>query len=203
MAGLYLASASPRRRELLAQIGVPFSMAAVAIDESALPNEGGADYVARLALAKARAAAAQLPSGAIVLGADTCGVLDGAILGKPKDRAQGLAMLSALSGREHDVLTAIAVVQDERQEGRLVSSRVLLRDLSAEERDGYWDSGEPADKAGGYAIQGLGGIFVRRLNGSYSAVVGLPLCETAELLAAFGVPCWQYPAGRAIEGVAP
>lgn len=193
MATLYLASGSPRRRELLRQIGVPFRPLDCAIDETQHPGESAADYVQRLALAKAEAGLRLLDGlkSACVLGADTSVVLDGRVLGKPQDAADGLAMLQALSGREHQVLTALALVGEERAEVRLVSSRVRFRPLRAGEAEAYWASGEPRDKAGGYAIQGLAAVFVSQLHGSYSAVVGLPLCETADLLAEFGIPCWQ------------
>lgn len=193
MATLYLASGSPRRRELLTQIGVPFVTQIVPIDESALPDEPPGAYVERLARAKAQAALAALaqPQHAVVLGADTAVVLDGRILGKPQDRDEAVAILTALSGREHQVLTAVALASSERVAARVVTSQVSFRPLSREEIEAYWASGEPQDKAGSYAIQGLAAVFVRQLQGSYSAVVGLPLCETAELLAEFAVPCWQ------------
>ena len=193
MSLLYLASASPRRRELLLQIGVQHRLVAAPIDESVLPGEAPATYVERLARAKAAAGLAALggQAGACVLGADTAVVLDGRILGKPVDRADALAMLAALSGRSHEVLTAVAVCDAERCQAQVVRSRVHFRALAEAEQQAYWDTGEPQDKAGGYAIQGLAAIFVERLEGSYSAVVGLPLAETAQLLAAFGIPCWQ------------
>lgn len=196
MTSLYLASGSPRRRELLTQIGVPFSTVSAPIDETPFPDEPPAAYVERLAREKALAGRAQLlgslPDTAFcVLGADTAVVLDGLILGKPVDEADGLAMLMALSSREHEVLTAIALVTPQGCETRLVRSRVAFRTLSIQEASLYWASGEPQDKAGGYAIQGLAAVFVTGLNGSYSGVVGLPVCETAELLAHFGIPCWQ------------
>ncbi len=196
MKTLHLASASPRRRELLLQIGVPHQRVAAPIDESVLPGETPAAYVERLARAKAAAGLAALGAAdACVLGADTAVVLDGRILGKPADRADGLAMLAALSGREHEVLTAVAVADASRCLARVVRSRVHFRTLAEAEREAYWASGEPQDKAGGYAIQGLAAIFVDRLEGSYSAVVGLPLAETAELLAGFGIACWQRDGG--------
>jgi septum formation protein len=123
-------------------------------------------------------------------------IVDGKILGKPVDQADALAMLMALAGREHEVLTAIALTDGQRCETQCVSSRVLFRGISVEEATSYWHSGEPQDKAGGYAIQGLGSVFVAGLNGSYSAVVGLPVCETAQLLAQFGIPCWQNLTAR-------
>ncbi|TRX76221.1 Maf family protein [Pseudomonas mangiferae] len=191
MATLYLASASPRRRELLAQIAVPCTVIAAAIDETPLTDEAPAAYVERLARGKALAGRATLGAAdGCVLGADTAVVLDGRILGKPRDRADGLAMLQALSGRTHDVLTAVAVAGEGRCVARVVRSRVSFRALRPGEAEAYWDTGEPRDKAGGYGIQGLAAVFVLGLEGSYSAVVGLPLCETAELLADFGIRCW-------------
>jgi septum formation protein len=193
MKRLYLASGSPRRRELLTQIGVPFTAISADIDETPLSHESPSAYVERLARGKAEAGHGAVVSGDsfCVLGADTAVVLDGKILGKPVDEAQACAMLKMLSGHEHLVLTAIAVLDGERCESRVVTSRVRFRDISPEEAVAYWASGEPRDKAGGYGIQGLGAVFVAGLNGSYSAVVGLPLCETAELLGHFGIPCWQ------------
>ncbi|WP_213879173.1 nucleoside triphosphate pyrophosphatase [Pseudomonas sp. dw_358] len=188
---LYLASGSPRRRELLEQIGVAFSVIAAPIDETPLPDESPRAYVERLALGKAQAGARSLTGAGVVLGADTAVILDGRILGKPLDQADSAATLAALSGREHQVLTAVALVDGERRQVLSVSSQVTFRPLSEGEIRAYWASGEPRDKAGGYAIQGLGAVFVQRVTGSYSAVVGLPLCETAELLGDFGIPCWQ------------
>ena len=192
---LFLASGSPRRRELLTQIGVAFSVVGAEIDETPLPDESPAAYVERLARGKAQAGRARLNANAqaCVLGADTAVVLDGKILGKPLDEANALAMLMSLSGQEHEVLTAIALLDGERCESRVVRSLVRFRPINAAEASAYWASGEPRDKAGGYGIQGLGAVFVSGLNGSYSAVVGLPLCETAELLGHFGIPCWQTP----------
>lgn len=193
MATLYLASGSPRRRELLTQIGVPFLTQIAPIDENALPGESPLAYVERLARAKGHAGLAALADadGAVVLGADTAVVLDGRILGKPRDRADALATLQALSGRSHQVLTAVALVSRERQAAQVVTSQVTFRPLSSAEIEAYWASGEPQDKAGSYGIQGLAAVFVSQLQGSYSAVVGLPLCETAALLAEFAIPCWQ------------
>lgn len=196
MTSLYLASSSPRRRELLTQIGVPFSTVSATIDETPFPNESPVAYVERLAREKALAGREQLLSSPpdhafCVLGADTAVVLDNCILGKPVDEADALAMLMALSGREHEVLTAIAIIANQRCETRVVRSRVRFRNISKQEASLYWASGEPQDKAGGYAVQGLAAVFVAALNGSYSAVVGLPVCETAELLGHFGIPCWQ------------
>jgi septum formation protein len=190
---LYLASGSPRRRELLTQIGVPFTVVSAAIDETPLANESAVAYVERLARGKAAAGFAALGQGlgGCVLGADTAVVVDAKILGKPVDQADALAMLMALAAREHEVLTAVALTDGTRCEALCVSSLVRFRDIALEEATAYWRSGEPRDKAGGYAIQGLGSVFVTGLNGSYSAVVGLPVCETAQLLARFDIPCWQ------------
>jgi septum formation protein len=201
MPQLHLASGSPRRRELLTQIGVTFTVLSADIDETPLNDETPTAYVERLARGKADAGLLFLAndpaySSACVLGADTAVVLDGKILGKPADEADALAMLSALSDREHEVLTAVAVVDQQRCETRIVSSRVKFRAIAAEEASAYWASGEPKDKAGSYAIQGLAAVFVESLNGSYSAVVGLPLCETAEILQRFGIPCWQCLEGK-------
>ncbi len=193
MSQLYLASSSPRRRELLTQIGLPFHIVPAAIDETPQAGESAVAYVERLAREKALAGLHFLAQRAdvCVLGADTAVVLDGRILGKPADRAEALAMLQALSGREHEVLTAVAVANRDRCEAKVVGSRVTFRSVTMEEAERYWDTGEPHDKAGGYAIQGLAAVFVSRVEGSYSAVVGLPLCETAALLADFSIPCWQ------------
>ena len=182
---LVLASRSPRRRELLWQIGVPHQVAAADIDEQPLPGETPADCVQRLALAKARTVA---PAGLPVLGADTAVVLDGQMLGKPADRAEGVAMLRRLSGRTHRVLTAVALVDGPGSRLAVSASEVEFRVLAEAECQRYWDSGEPRDKAGGYAIQGLGAVFISALRGSYSGVMGLPLFETAALLDAAGVP---------------
>ena len=196
MTTLYLASASPRRRELLAQIGVSFATHVVPIDETPQPGEAPAAYVERLALAKAQAAFDTLAErqGAVVLGSDTAVVLDGRILGKPVDREDALATLAALSGREHQVLTAVVLVSQQRAAARVVTSTVHFKPLERTQIEAYWATGEPRDKAGSYGIQGLAAVFVSQMQGSYSAVVGLPLCETAELLAQFAIPCWQQTA---------
>ncbi|CDF96919.1 MULTISPECIES: nucleoside triphosphate pyrophosphatase [unclassified Pseudomonas] len=193
MKPLYLASGSPRRRELLTQIGVSFTSISADIDETPLDHETPSAYVERLARGKAEAGRRALPidDGGCVLGADTAVVLDGQILGKPLDQDEARSMLLGLSGRDHEVLTAIAVLDGQRCESRVVRSRVRFRPITEEEAADYWASGEPRDKAGGYGIQGLGAVFVAGLEGSYSAVVGLPLCETAQLLGHFGIPCWQ------------
>lgn len=191
MPTLYLASGSPRRRELLAQIGVPFTPLAASIDETPEPGEAPRRYVERLAQGKAQAGVALLQHPGVVLGADTAVVLGGRILGKPENAEGAVAMLLALGGHEHQVLTAVAVTDGTRLLTRCVASRVRFRPIQADEAQAYWASGEPADKAGAYAIQGLGAVFVTGIDGSYSSVVGLPLCETAYLLAQFGIACWQ------------
>jgi septum formation protein len=198
MKPLYLASGSPRRRELLTQIGVPFTAIGADIDETPLDHETPSAYVERLARGKAEAGLRALHSDAegCVLGADTAVVLDGRILGKPRDQADALTMLLSLSGRDHEVLTAIAMLDGQRCESRVVRSRVRFRPVTEQEAIAYWASGEPRDKAGGYGIQGLGAVFIADLEGSYSAVVGLPLCETFELLGHFGIPCWQTLSAR-------
>jgi len=191
MTPLYLASGSPRRRELLTQIGVSFTQVCAPIDETPRPGERAAGYVERLARAKAAAGLAQVEGSGVVLGADTAVVLDGRILGKPESREHALAMLAELSDREHQVLTAVALSDGQRCLSTCVASTVRFRRIDATEAERYWASGEPLDKAGGYAIQGLGAIFVTGLAGSYSAVVGLPLSETADLLGQFAIACWQ------------
>jgi septum formation protein len=188
-----LASGSPRRRELLAQIGVPHTTAAPNIDESVLAGEAAADYVLRIARSKAlavRGYAGALP----VLGADTIVVLDAVVLGKPASAADGLAMLARLSGRTHTVLTAVALAAGAAAPAtRLSTSEVTFRRLTDAECLAYWESGEPRDKAGGYAVQGRAAVFIAHLSGSYSGVMGLPLFETAELLCAAGLPCLPGP----------
>ncbi len=183
---LTLASASPRRRELLTQIGIPHAVQGADIDEAVQAGETPADYVVRMACAKASAVRARggtLP----VLAADTTVVIDGAILAKPQDRGDALAMLGRLSGRTHQVLTAVALATAAGVAFRLSTSEVRMRRLTPRECAAYWDTGEPRDKAGGYAIQGRGALFIEHLSGSYSGVMGLPLFETGELLAAAGI----------------
>lgn len=186
---LCLASASPRRRELLASIGVPVTVHPCDIDETPLAGETAQAYVQRLAVAKAEAAAplTDLPT----LGSDTAVVVDGRILGKPADAEEGAEMLRLLSGRRHEVLTAVAVSGPEGMLSCCVATQVTMREISADEIAAYWLTGEPADKAGGYAIQGFAAIFVKQIQGSHSAVVGLPLFETTHLLCRQGVPIWQ------------
>lgn len=186
---LCLASASPRRRALLDSIGVPVEVVAKNVDETPLPGERAAAYVERLARAKASAAVSHttLP----VLGSDTAVVLDGRILGKPLDEADAHAMLAALSGRSHEVLTGVAVIGPRGACACVVTTTVHMRVIEEDEIRRYWRTGEPQDKAGGYAIQGLASVFVERIHGSHSAVVGLPLFETAQLLSKQGVSVWS------------
>ncbi len=196
---LILASASPRRRQLLSQLGVRFEVVIADIDETPHPAEAAEVYVVRMALEKARAVACRLAAPSVpVLGSDTSVVVDGEILGKPKDRADGLAMLARLSGRSHHVYTAVALVWGEQPQeaSRLSVSSVTFRTLSESDRVAYWATGEPTDKAGGYAIQGRAGAFISRLEGSFSGVMGLPLYETTELLRLCGVDVchnWLQP----------
>lgn len=185
---IYLASHSPRRRELLGQIALPFSPLDVSVDESWDEDESPEVFVIRVALEKARAGWAQVADANPLptLGADTVVVQDGTVLGKPRDRDEALAMLRSLSGGEHRVLTGVALV-DDRESTRLSVNRVQFRELSDYELQRYWESGEPKGKAGSYAIQGLGGVFAEHLEGSYSGVMGLPLFETTDLLDEFGI----------------
>ncbi len=199
MDGIWLASRSPRRRELLRQIGVPFGPLDIEVDERRQRDEAPAAMVERLARTKAQAGAAQaLDTDRLVLAADTAVALDGEILGKPADRDDALAMLERLSGREHEVYSGVAVALDAELDSCVVRSTVRLRPITATERTAYWATGEPADKAGAYAIQGRGAVFVEHLAGSYSNVVGLPLCETATLLVRFGVDPLILPDSPAV-----
>jgi septum formation protein len=181
---IYLASASPRRSQLLDQIGVTHRVQPVDIDESCLRSERPADYVSRLAAAKAKALWERLPvtERLPVLGSDTTVALGAEIFGKPQDRDHGLAMLQRLSGRTHQVFTAVALCSSQGCDLRLSISDVTFGTLSAEECAAYWATGEPLGKAGGYAVQGRAAAFITHIAGSYSGVMGLPLAETAELL---------------------
>jgi septum formation protein len=189
---VYLASASPRRRELLRQIGVACEVRPAAIAEDPLPREAPEDYVQRLATAKAESVFATLrePELAPVLAADTAVVLDGALLGKPADTREAAEMLERLSGRAHRVLTAVALHAGDSVATLRSDSEVRFRATTAAERLAYCATGEPFDKAGGYGIQGHAAVFVEALTGSYSGVVGLPLFETSALLARCGVGFW-------------
>jgi septum formation protein len=186
---IYLASRSPRRAELLRQIGVSHRVLEVEIDETRRAGETPAALVRRLAEDKASAASVMLAGDthAPILAADTAVVLDDQVFGKPRDRRDGLGMLRRLSGRVHEVMTAVALLYAGRTTTRLSCSEVRFRQLSESERRAYWATGEPADKAGAYAIQGRAAIFIDRLEGSYSGVMGLPLFETAQLLEESGM----------------
>jgi septum formation protein len=190
MTGLILASASPRRAELLTRIGLAFSIQPADIDETPVTGEAASDYVERLAREKALAVARDNPDS-LILGSDTSVVMNGEILGKPGSVAEAEATLAGLSGGTHQVMTAIALVHDGDCQSVVSVTDVTFRELGTEEIRAYVASGEPMDKAGSYGIQGLGGVFVSELKGSYSAVVGLPLQETAELLASAGHPVWR------------
>ncbi len=182
---IYLASSSPRRAELLDQIGVKFSVYAIEIDESRSPGEAPAEYVCRMATEKARVAARRLSTQQddyCVLAADTTIALDGDIIGKPADQDQCRCILGQLSARQHLVLTAVALATPQGIAWRLVQSRVSFKALSSCEIASYCATEEPMDKAGAYGIQGKAALFIKHLEGSYSAVMGLPLYETAELL---------------------
>ncbi|MGH8217704.1 MAG: Maf family protein [Steroidobacteraceae bacterium] len=185
---LCLASASPRRRELLAQIKVPHEVEPAAVDEERVSGEPPRDYVLRLARAKALSVRSHRPPRQAVLAADTVVVLEASVFGKPRDRGDALEMLAMLGGRTHEVLTAVALAAGGTVVTALSVSAVRLRVLTEAERIAYWHSGEPCDKAGAYAIQGLGAVFVEHLSGSYSGVMGLPLFETAQLLEGAGIP---------------
>lgn len=184
---IILASQSPRRAELLAQMGVDFRMQPAQVDETVHADERAADYVERVAIAKAQAVHAAVPD-LPVLGSDTAVVLDQTILGKPRGRDDAIRMLLSLSGRPHEVLTGVAVVTNEATHYRLNVSRVYFRDISEREAAAYWATGEPTDKAGAYAVQGLAAAFIERIEGSYSGIMGLPLFETMQLLGGIGVP---------------
>ena len=187
---IYLASRSPRRGELLSQIGIPYEVLPSDVDESVVADEGAEHYVLRLAREKALVCVRRIQDGRLhdmpVLAADTTVCIDGMILGKPENDEDAAAMLRRMSDRWHAVHTAVAVAQGDRVEVALSSTQVELAPLSEAEIAAYIASGEPRDKAGSYGIQGLAGTFVRRIEGSYSGVMGLPIYETAQLLKQFG-----------------
>jgi len=180
-----LASASPRRRELLLQLGVPHDVLAIDIDETPLPGEAAPALALRLARAKAVAGLRRDGGARPVLGADTVVVVDNVVFGKPADRADSLRMLAALSGRQHLVITAVALATGAGGVTAASSqTQVTMRSIAPAEAAAYWETGEPRDKAGSYAIQGRGAAFIEHISGSYSGVMGLPLYETAQLLRA-------------------
>ena len=180
---LHLASTSPRRREILQSLGVDFDVVMVDTDEEPRQGEAPEELVLRLAIAKAEAAT----DAEYVLGSDTVVVLGDRILGKPIDADDAVGMLLALSGRIHSVLTGVALVTPGGTRSVLSATEVRFREIGRDEAIRYWQSGEPADKAGAYGIQGIGGMFVEAINGSYSGVMGLPVFETVELLRSAGI----------------
>lgn len=193
---LYLASRSPRRRTLIEQLGIRYQTLEVDVDEQPYEGENPADYVARLAIEKAKNGWGQVGSGEIpIVGADTCIVFNDQIIGKVDSREQSRALLKQFSASSHQVLTGIAMVGQKiegnrpefKQRVRVNNSRVTFRALTDEECERYWDTGEPIGKAGGYAIQGIAAAFIEKIEGSYSAVMGLPLCELSELMSEFGI----------------
>jgi len=186
---LLLASASPRRAELLRALGVDFAICNTDVDETPRHGENPVDYATRLALSKAVAGHKKKPAtvDTPALGADTIVTVDGELLGKPADEAAAVAIWQKLAGRMHEVITAVAIVDAKRRQVMPVTTRVWFASMSIADMQAYWRSGEPCDKAGAYGIQGLGGVFVERIEGSYSAVVGLPVRETWQLLRDFGV----------------
>ena len=191
MSELILASASPRRAEILQQIGVDFHIEPADIDETPMLQESPFDYVKRMAQQKAQHVIDTVAgSSTAVLGADTSVVLGSKIYGKPKNQQEAMAMLAALSGKTHQVLTAVAVGNKQRCVLKLSATDVKFRELDPKECLDYWNTGEPLDKAGSYAIQGLGAVFVEKISGSFSGVVGLPIEQTAQLLRTFNVPIW-------------
>jgi len=179
---IILASASPRRAELLDQMGVKYTIQAVDIDESSHANETPVALVQRLAIEKSQAIPASETKGLAVLGADTLGVLNNHLLVKPQDFEHAHHMLSNMSGHWHEILSAVALSYKGKTEIRLNRNRVLFRQLSFAEIEDYWETGEPQDKAGAYAVQGLAAAFIESIEGSYSGIMGLPLFETADLL---------------------
>ncbi len=190
---LILASQSPRRLELLHQIGVRPEVHPADIDETPLSDETPEDYVNRLARHKAEAVA-QHYSGALVIGSDTSVVVDNQILGKPESRDHFFTMFKRLSGAQHQVMTAVAITDGQQTLSEVVITQVSFYPVNEREIERYWLSGEPQDKAGGYGIQGLGALFVKEIQGSYSAVVGLPLAETGKILDKFGFSAWAQGA---------
>jgi len=183
---LHLASASPRRREILTSLGLQFTFAGEDLDEQERSGETPEELVVRLASDKASAALRSRPRSA-VLGADTVVVLDGKVFGKPGDKEEATAMLTALSGRTHEVMTGVALLSGTHRQTALSRSQVRFRDISLAEAEAYWRTGEPRDKAGGYAVQGLAAVFIAELRGSYSGVMGLPVFETAAMLRSAGM----------------
>ena len=187
---IILASSSPRRERILRDIGIRFIKCPADIDESVLPGEKPDKYVRRMAEAKAKKIAKQKKHKP-VLGADTIVLIDGRILGKPKNREQALRYITLLSNRTHSVLTSVALVRRDRCKSILARAEVTFRKISKREAILYWETGEPKDKAGGYGIQGVGGIFIDRIEGGHGTVIGLPVLETEKLLRLFNVETWR------------
>lgn len=184
---IHLASSSPRRHEILTAMGLRFTAAGVDIDETRYEGEPVADMVVRLAIAKAAAARENLDQSLPIIGADTAVVIGDQVLGKPGSQDEAVQMLASLSGRSHTVLTGVALDYAGMVRTTTSLTEVRFREISPDEAQSYWQSGEPLDKAGAYAVQGIAGIFVEELSGSYSGVVGLPVFETAALLADAGL----------------
>lgn len=184
---LHLASASPRRREILEALDLRFTYGGVDVDETRLDGEPADTMALRLAVAKADAGSRSTDSDRVILAADTVVVHGDNVFGKPESEEDALSMLSQLSARHHKVITAVAVLNDKGIRTAISESTVQFRAISSDEAAQYWQSGEPRDKAGAYAIQGMGGIFVESLSGSYSGVVGLPIFETARMLKEAGI----------------
>ena len=187
---IILASSSPRRESILRDIGIRFIKCPADIDESVLPGEKPDKYVRRMAEAKAKKIANQ-KKHKTVLGADTIVLIDGRILGKPKNREQALRYITLLSNRTHSVLTSVALVRRDRCKSIVARAEVTFRKISKREAILYWETGEPRDKAGGYGIQGVGGIFIDRIEGGHGTVIGLPVLETEKLLRLFNVETWR------------
>ncbi|MCB1667281.1 MAG: Maf family protein [Porticoccaceae bacterium] len=190
-ADFILSSASPRRRDLLKQIGARFIVQPVFTDETVFAGESPVEYVTRMAETKASAGWRASNQSLPVMAADTAVVLAQKIFGKPENQQQALQTLQFLSGTTHRVLSGVAICQDERIESLVSETLVTFRHLDRDEMERYWQTGEPADKAGAYAIQGAGAVFVDKIEGSYSGVVGLPVAETTQLMRRFGIPWWQ------------
>lgn len=192
---IYLASQSPRRAELLDQIHVRYEKLSIFVSETVLPQELARDYVTRIACKKSTAASETLHKKRLpyfpILSADTIVVLDGRIMGKPAHKKDAQMMLTALSGKTHQVITAVALVHGEHSEHILVESTVNMARLHPKEIDSYIKTKEPFDKAGGYGIQGQGALIIEKISGSYTNIVGLPIRETGQLLARFGIPIWR------------
>ena len=188
---LILSSSSPRRADLLKQMGLDFSVSSPNVDETALQGEAPDTYVARLALSKAKAG---WSAGAVSLGADTIVVHEGRLMGKPASAEEGAWMLRSLSAQTHQVMTGVALYDGQRSETVVVISKVSFRQITSVEAQAYWRSGEPKDKAGGYGIQGMGAVFCDKIEGSYTAIVGLPVHETENLLRSFEFDTWAMRA---------